>query len=57
MPGWMYQNLESRFLGELLTNLRYAGDATLMAEIKEEWKSLLMRVKEENEKADLKLNI
>jgi len=57
MPGWMYQKLESRFLGELSTNLRYAGDATLMAEIKEEWKSLLMRVKEENEKADLKLNI
>ena len=56
MPGWMCQKLESRFLGELSTNLRYADDATLMAESKEEWKSLLMRVKEEKEKADLKLN-
>ena len=39
------------------TNLRYAGDTTLMAESKEELKSLLMRVKEESEKAGLKLNI
>ena len=38
-------------------NLRYANETTLMAESKEELKSLLMRVKEENEKADLKLNI
>ena len=38
-------------------NLRYAGDTTLMAESKGELKSLLMKVKEENEKADLKLNI
>ena len=38
-------------------NFRYADDRTLMAEIKEELKSLLMRVKEENEKAGLKLNI
>ena len=37
------------------TNLRYAGDTTLMAESKEEPKSLLMRVKEEREKACLKL--
>ena len=35
---------------------RYADDTTLMAEIKEEWKSLLMKVKEESEKAGLKLN-
>ena len=40
-----------------INNLRYADDTTLMAEIKEELKSLLMTVKEENEKADLKLNI
>ena len=38
-------------------NLRYAGDITLMAESKEEIKNLLMRVKEESEKAGLKLNI
>ena len=36
---------------------RYTGDTTLMAESKEELKSLLMKVKEESEKADLKLNI
>ena len=38
-------------------NLRYAGDTTLMAESEEELKSLLMKVKEESEKVDLKLNI
>ena len=38
-------------------NLRYADDTTLMAESKEELKSLLMRVKEESEEAGLKLNI
>ena len=38
-------------------NLRYADDATLMAESEEELKSLLMKVKEESEKAGLKLNI
>ena len=37
-----------------INNLRYADDATLMAESKEELKNLLMRVKEENEKAGLK---
>ena len=40
-----------------INNLRYADDTTLMAESKEELKSLLMKVKEENEKAGLKLNI
>jgi len=40
-----------------INNLRYADNTTLMAESKEELKSLLMRVKEENEKAGLKLNI
>ena len=38
-------------------NIRYADDTTLMAESEEELKSLLMKVKEESEKADLKLNI
>ena len=40
-----------------INNLRYADDTTLMAEGEEELKSLLMRVKEESEKAGLKLNI
>ena len=40
-----------------INNLRYADDTILMAESEEELKSLLMRVKEENEKAGLKLNI
>ena len=40
-----------------MNNLRYADDAILMAESEEELKSLLMRVKEESEKAGLKLNI
>ena len=40
-----------------INNLRYADDTTLMAESKEELKNLLMKVKEESEKAGLKLNI
>ena len=40
-----------------INNLRYADDTTLMAEGEEELKSLLMKVKEESEKAGLKLNI
>ena len=40
-----------------VNSLRYADDTTLMAESKEELKNLLMRVKEESEKANLKLNI
>ena len=43
--------------GRNINNLRYADDPTLMAESEEELKSLLMKVKEENEKAGLKLNI
>ena len=43
--------------GRNINNLRYADDATLMAESKEELKSLLMKVKEESEKVGLKLNI
>ena len=40
-----------------INNFRYTDDTTLMAESEEELKSLLMKVKEESEKADLKLNI
>ena len=47
MPGWMKHKLESRFPGEI--------SATLMAESKEELKSLLMKVKEKSEKVSLKL--
>ena len=43
--------------GKNINNLRYADDTTLMAESEEERKSLLMRVKEEREKAGLKLSI
>ena len=47
----------TKIAGRNINNLRYADDTTLMAEGKEELKSLLMKVKEENEKVDLKLNI
>ena len=46
-----------KIAGRNIKNLRYADDTTLMAESKEELKSLLMRVKEETEKAGLKFNI
>ena len=46
-----------KIAGRNISNLRYADDTTLMAESEEELKSLLMRVKEESEKAGLKLNI
>ena len=46
-----------KIAGRNISNLRYADDTTLMAESKEELKSLLMKVKEEREKAGLKLNI
>ena len=44
-------------VGRNINNLRYADDITLMAESEEELMSVLMKVKEENEKAGLKLNI
>ena len=47
----------SKIVGRNINNLRYADDTTLTAESKEELKSLLMKVKEESEKAGLKLNI
>ena len=46
-----------KIAGRNINNFRYADDTTLMAESKEEQKSLLMNVKEESEKAGLKLNI
>ena len=64
MLGWRKHKLESRLdkagnkiAGRNINNLRYADDTTLMAESEEELKSLLMEVKEESEKAGLKLNI
>ena len=56
MLGWMNPKLESRYPGETINSLIYADDTTLMAEREEELKSLLVRVKEESEKAGLKLN-
>ena len=47
----------SKIVERNINNLRYADDTTLMEESKEELKSLLMKVKEESEKAGLKLNI
>ena len=46
-----------KIAGRNVNNLRYADDTTLMADSKEELKSLLMKVKEESEKVGLKLNI
>ena len=46
-----------KIAGRNINNLRYAGDTTLMAESEEEIKNLLMKVKEESEKASLKLNV
>ena len=54
--GLYESQAEIRLLGEI-NNLRYAVDTTLMAESEEELKSLLIKVKEESQKADLKLNI
>ena len=54
MLGWKKHKLESRLPGEISIT---SDDTTLMAESEEELKSLLMKVKEESEEADLKLNI
>ena len=56
MLGWMKYKLESRLPGEI-NNPKYEDDTTLMAESEEKLKSLLMKVKEESEKAGLQLNI
>ena len=54
--SWLNHKLELQ-TGRNISNLRYADDTTLMEESKEELKSLLMKVKEESEKAGLNLNI
>ena len=46
-----------KIAGRNINNLRYSDNTTLMAESEEEWKSLLIKVKEESEKVGLKLNI
>ena len=56
MPDWMQRMLESRLPEEISINSDMQM-TPLMAESEEELKSLLMRVKDENEKADLKLNM
>ena len=58
MPGWMNEAQAGiKIAGRNINNLKYTEDTTLMAESKEELKSLLMKVKEESEKSGLKLNI
>ena len=57
MSDWMKHKLESRLPGEISITSDVQMDITLMAESKEELKSLLMKVKEKDEKAGLKLNI
>ena len=57
MLGWRKHKLESRFPGEILITSDNADDTTFMAESEEELKSLLLKVKEETEKAALNLNI
>ena len=56
-PGLDEAQIGIKFVRRNINNLRYADDTTLMAESKEELKSLLMKVKEESEKVCLKLNI
>ena len=56
MLGWKKQQAGIKIAGRNINNLRYADDTTLMAE-REELKSLLMKVKEDNENVALKLNI
>ena len=56
MLSWMNHKLESSLLGEILVTW-YADDTTLMAESKEELKSLLMKEEEESDKVGLKPNI
>ena len=60
MPGWnpaFEAQARIKITGRNINNLRYADDTTLMTESEEELKSLLMKVKEESENDDLKLNI
>ena len=57
MLDWMKHKLESRFARRNINNTIYTEDTTFMAKSEEDLKSLLMKVKEESEKVDLKLNI
>ena len=57
MLGWKKHKLESRLLGEISITSDIADDTILMAESEEELTSLVMKVKEESEKAGLKFNI
>ena len=57
IPGWMKEQAGIKIAGRNINNLRYADDTTLMAESEEELKSLFIKVKEESEKAALKLTI
>ena len=56
MLGWR-KHKQIKIAGRSINNLRYADDLTLMAESEEELKSILMKVKEESEKAGFKHNI
>ena len=56
-PGLEEAQARIKIAGRNINNLRYADDTTLIAENKEELKSLLMKMKDESEKAGLKLNI
>ena len=57
MPDWMNNQLESEIAQRNINNLTYADDTTLVTESEKEIKSLLMRVKEESEKAGLKQHL
>ena len=58
MLGWILESYAGlKIAGRYINNLRNADDTTLTAESEEELKSLLMRLREESEKAGLKLNI
>ena len=57
MLGWVEAQVGIKTSGRNINNLRYTYDTTLMAESEEELKSLLMKMKEESEKAGLILNI
>ena len=59
VAGWRLDEVQAgiKIAGRIINNLRYVDDTTLMAESEKELKRLLMKVKEESEKAGLKLNI
>ena len=57
MLSWMKHKLESKSQGEIIDNLRYTDNTTLLEESEEGLESLFMKVKQESEKVGLKLNI